>query len=395
MIVPPHNPLEAVTHPDPYPYYADLVANRPLYRDETLGVWVASSAATVTAVLNSDLCKVRPTTQPVPASLVGSSAADIFRHLIRMNDGQKHNPMKGAVSRALQSVSTARIAEEGRRAARLLAEELEPQTHHARLADFAYRMPVYVIGGLLGIPQEQLPQTALWINDFARCMTAASTPEQVELGKRAAGPLLDLLHTVLSAQEAEHSDSLLIRMVQEARRANCLDRDVVVANAIGLLWQPYEATSGLIGNTLMALAGHPHAYAAVLADPAALDAAIQEVLRYDPSIQNSSRYLADNGTVAGQEMKAGDSVLVVLAAANRDPAANAEPERFDIFRKARRLFIFGSGVHACPGEALAAMIARAGVEQLIRSGIDLSQLPAAVGYRRANIRVPLFAGGER
>lgn len=394
MIVPPHNPLEAVTHPDPYPYYAGLVANRPLYRDEALGVWVASSAATVTAVLNSNLCKVRPAAQPVPAALVGSPAADIFRHLIRMNDGQRHDPMKGAVARALQSISAARIAEEGRRAAKLLAEELEPQTHHARLADFAYRMPVYVIGGLLGIPREQLPQTARWINDFARCMTAASTPEQVELGKRAAGPLLDLLHTVLSAQEAENSDSLLIRMVQEAKRANCLDRDVVVANAIGLLWQPYEATSGLIGNTLLALAGHPDAYAAVLDDPAALDAAIQEVLRYDPSIQNSSRYLADNGTVAGQEMQAGDTVLVVLAAANRDPAANAEPERFDIFRKARRLFIFGSGVHACPGEALAAMIARAGVEQLIQSGVDVSQLPEAGGYRRGNIRVPLFGGDE-
>ena len=99
MTPPPQNPIVAVTHPDPYPYYADLVASRPIYRDETAGLWIASSAAVVTAVLTSDLCRVRPPTEQVPSTLLGSSAADVFRHLVRMNDGQKHAPMKRAVDR--------------------------------------------------------------------------------------------------------------------------------------------------------------------------------------------------------------------------------------------------------------------------------------------------------
>ncbi|HEV8141500.1 MAG TPA: cytochrome P450, partial [Methylomirabilota bacterium] len=83
-VTPPSDPVAAVTHPDPYAYYADLVAHRPLYRDESLGLWVASSAAAVTAVLTNDRCRVRPTAEPIPVALVGSTAAEIFRHLVRM-----------------------------------------------------------------------------------------------------------------------------------------------------------------------------------------------------------------------------------------------------------------------------------------------------------------------
>jgi hypothetical protein len=68
----PPDPIAAVTHPDPYPFYADLAVRRPLYRDEALWLWVASSAAVVTAVLTSDLCRVRPPAEPVPAALLGS-----------------------------------------------------------------------------------------------------------------------------------------------------------------------------------------------------------------------------------------------------------------------------------------------------------------------------------
>src|SRR5689334_2899407 len=84
MQAPPLNAVAAVTHPDPYPYYADLVTSKPIAWDETAKLWVAVSATAVAAVLTSDLCRVRPPTEPVPSALLGSPAADIFRHLVRM-----------------------------------------------------------------------------------------------------------------------------------------------------------------------------------------------------------------------------------------------------------------------------------------------------------------------
>jgi len=83
----PRNPIEAVTHVNPYPYYADLVRRKPLYYDKTLKFWVASSADAVTAILTHDMCRLRPAAEPVPKVPLYSPAADIFRHMMRVTDG--------------------------------------------------------------------------------------------------------------------------------------------------------------------------------------------------------------------------------------------------------------------------------------------------------------------
>ena len=94
----PADPIAAVTHRDPYPYYADLVAARPIHRDDSLGLWVVCSAAAVTAVLDSPACLVRPPAEPVPRVLLGSPGGSIFGRLVRMNEGASHSTMKPAVS---------------------------------------------------------------------------------------------------------------------------------------------------------------------------------------------------------------------------------------------------------------------------------------------------------
>ena len=94
----PTNPIAAVTHRDPYPYYADLVAARPIHRDEPLALWVLSSAAAVKAVLDDPACQVRPPAPPVPGALLGSEAGAIFGRLVRMNEGPRHSALKPAVA---------------------------------------------------------------------------------------------------------------------------------------------------------------------------------------------------------------------------------------------------------------------------------------------------------
>src|SRR5215475_7883099 len=378
----PQDPIAAVTHPDPYPYYADLVAHMPLYYDDRLRLWVASSASVVTAALTNDLCRVRPATEPVPKSLLRSPAAEIFRHLVRMNDGERHCPFKQAVSAALASIDAAQAAQQSVKWARHLLEEGGPE----RPSRFAFHLPVYVVGSLLGIPEDRLHHTALWTGDFARCLAPASSPEQIERGKAAAAHLLQMFRDLLGSEEG-----LLSALAREAKRIGSEETDAIVANGIGFLSQTYEATAGLIGNTLLAMASRPEVCDQVCADPGLLRSLIQEVLRYDPPVQNTRRFLAEDGFVAGEKMMAGDAILVILAAANRDPSANPNPERFDIFRKDRRTFTFGVGAHACPGEALTTTIAKAGVERLIASGAAIERLPETMTYRASvNARIPIF-----
>lgn len=374
----PPDPIAAVTHPNPYPYYAHLMAEAPLYRDEALGLWVASSAAAVTGALSDDgLCRVRPVAEPVPQTLAGSPAGEIFGRLVRMTDGQDRCPLKNAVSAALASVDGPAAAEKSSRWARFLADEIGPKTSPELISSFAFELPSYTVLSLLGVPAERLAEAARWTADFALCFSPVASPEQIAEGKAAAGRILDLLRTL--------STGLMATLLQEARRFERDDPDAVVANAAGFLFQAYEATAGLIGNTLLALARHP--------ETAQVDlrSVVQEVQRYDPSVQNTRRFLARSGAVAGQEMEEGDVILVLLAAANRDPAANAQPDRFDPARQNRRLFTFGAGPHACPGEALATTIATAGVEAFLRSGVNPERLAENVTYRRSgNIRIPLF-----
>ncbi|GCE26532.1 cytochrome P450 [Dictyobacter alpinus] len=389
----PQDAIAAVTHHNPYPYYADLVAHKPLYYDQIKGYWIASSAAAVRAVLTSDLCRVRPLTEPVPKALLGSSAADIFQHLVRMNDGIKHCPFKRAITTTLTSIDTAQITELSRECAQSLFNEIEHEPISTRYVTFAFHLSVYVLASLIGVPRDQLRQTALWISDFVFCIAPASSPEQIERGKDAATRLLDLFRALVRSQEVgiKSSHSLLATLAGGARQMGSEDPAVIVANGIGFLSQAYEATAGLIGNTMLALTSHPQVYEQVRADPDLLRSVIAEVLRYDPPIQNTRRFLAHAGSIAEQEMKKGDVILVLLAAANRDPLANPHPEQFDIFRQDRQIFTFGTGPHACPGEAFAELIALAGLEKLINAGLDLESLARFATYRpSANARIAIL-----
>jgi cytochrome P450 len=383
----PRDPVAAVTHPDPYPYYASLVAERPVYREEALGLWVASSAAAVTAVLSSDLWRVRPPAEPVPRALLGSPAGDIFGHLVRMNDGPGHCPFKQAVSATLDSVDRIQAAEQSKTSARILSGELEPAADPRRLTEFAFRLPVHVVAGLLGVPPDRLRETAQWTDDFVRCLSPLSTLEQIEQSKTAAGRLLDLFGSLLAGRG---TGGLLGTLAAQARRLGREDVDVIVANGIGFLSQSYEATAGLIGNTLLVLISQPAVCEQVAGDPGLLRHVVQEVLRYDPPVQNTRRFLAASGEIDGQQMKEGDAILVVLAAANRDPQANPDAQRFEMLRENRRTFTFGAGAHACPGETLAASIAEAGVRQLLASGLRVEELERPRFRASANVRIPIW-----
>jgi cytochrome P450 len=360
-----------VTHPDPYPYYAGLVAGAPFHHDPGLGLWVAAGAPAVHAVLSSELARVRPPREPVPPGLMGSPAGEIFRHLVRMNDGVTHLRLKPGVSARLAMLDPARVREQAAAWAHHLAQEHDPAGADERVAEFAFRLPVYAVAALLGLAPDALGPVPGWVADFVRCLAPAATPEQVDRANTAAGELTRLVGALLRREAL----------------------DATVANTIGYLSQAYEATAGLIGNTLVALGRRPELRARLDAEPALLRAVVREVVRHDAPVQNTRRFLAGEGVIAGQALREGDSVLVVLAAANRDPAVNPDPDRFDPARRERQAYTFGLGAHACPGEALATAIAEAGVARLLAGGVEPGRLVERVRYRPSvNARIPLFGG---
>jgi cytochrome P450 len=388
----PRDPIAAVTHPDPYPYYARLVATRPFHRDDTLALWVACSAAAVTEVLGDPACLVRPPAEPVPRPLLGSAAGSIFGRLVRMNDGERHAALKPAVS-AVTSRIEAPVREQAKRWAEHLVETLEPARDRASIDPFAFSLSAYVLAGMLGVSPDRLADTTALVGDFARSIAPAATGEQLSRGAHAAGELIARFEALLGARGGAPAPTLLGDLDREVARAGRAEPDDVVANGIGFLSQAYEATAGLIGNTLVTM-GRLRPSGSRPAQREELAAIVREVVRYDPPVQNTRRFVARDTTIGAQVLKAGDVVLVVVAAANRDPLANPEPSSFDPARTSRQSFTFGAGPHACPGEAIATAIAEAGVAALLASGVEPARLAANVMYRQSgNTRVPIFNDG--
>jgi cytochrome P450 len=382
------HPLAAVTHPDPYPYYARL-AEMDLYRDETLGLWIAASAEAVSAVLTHPASRVRPSAEPIPVALLGSPAAEVFGRLVRMTDGARHAALKPAVTATLDGAAMQGLGAAADRWAARLAAGLDADGDASRLTEFAFALPAHVLGSGLGLSDDGVAAVVPLVEDLVRCVFPGGTPEQIERGRRSAGLLWERIAAALDAQSGTTAPSLLRSLAAHPGVED--DRAGAVANAIGFLAQAYDATAALIATTLLTLARQARPGGTPAAALDALPAFIDEVARFDSPVQNTRRFLAEPAAIAGRDLRAGDAVLVLLAAANRDPRANPDPNVFDPTRPAPRIFTFGVGPHACPGRLVATSITRAAVARLLLNGVDPARLDVGPAYRPSpNCRMPLL-----
>ncbi len=364
MSADPVDAVAAVVHPDPYPYYARLVARGGIARDEALGMWIATSATAVEAVLADKSLSVRPPAERIPPSIAGTAAGAIFSRFARMSDGPEHAARRDDAVRMLAAFDDDRVASASREHAEGLAPELAAE-------EFMILLPLQVVGALLGIPAALLPGATAQTRAFVGSFVAAPGSGAAKRGANAAAGLLELVGPVTGSGPGVVDDA--------------------VANGIGLLVQSGEATAALMANTLLALASRDELRAVARSDSALLGDIVREVARFDAPVQNTRRWALVPTTITGQDIAAGDAILVVLAAANRDPVANADPDRFDPIRPERRTFTFGSAAHACPGEALSIAIATAGVGELLRLRREPALPRTGVSYHPSiNIRRARF-----
>lgn len=312
----PADPLAAVTHADPYPYYAGLAARPTLDYDERLQLWIAAHPALVRDVFAHPDCRVRPVHEPVPAAIAGS-AGNVFGALVRMNDGERHAAPKAALKRALAALPDETVAA---RAAHVAASMAAGGIGDARgMNDFVSGVPVCTMASLLGFSDLQLTGIGRATGKFVACLSPLATGEQIAAAHRAADELLAALDDLAPGplHRGEWDDP-------QARRANLL----------GLLSQTCEATAGLLGNSIVALLRG--------ADRADV---VRRTIRADPSIHNTRRFAACDLFLGGAHVKQGQGILLVLAPLGAEHG-------------------FGHGRHACPGQALAETIVTQAIKAL-------------------------------
>lgn len=384
--------VNAACHPDPYPYYASLRAGPALIFDTELKCWIASRAAIVQQVLESPVCAVRPVAEAVPRNIVGGAAGEIFSHLMRMNEGQAHALPKQVMQSSLRKLDLSGIAAYAQQHATQLAGKYEVVTGRG-LTQYLFDLPVHVMGSILGFAEDTLPTLASWMADFVRCLSPLSTAEQIDATHVAARALQSSFRQLLQDSQAR-PHGFLADLQNEAAQAGWQHADGILSNLIGLLSQTYEATAGLAGNCLTALQTHPGILNNLFADAGTLRQKLRElvseVARYDAPVQNTRRFVTQACDIAGTSLQAGDVIVVLLAAANRDAAANADPDALQLYRPDRKVFSFGHGHHACPGQHIAEQISASCLHHLLC--VPVFELSASRWTYRPSLngRIPIF-----
>jgi cytochrome P450 len=341
-------PLTAVTAEDPYPYYRSLTANHPFAYDDRISAWVAASARSVDAVLNNRALRVRPASEPVPNAIAGSILGEIFASMARMTDGPRHDALRAKVDGLVARIDLEQLTIVARSCAQRLANDLSSDDPQA-LTAFLYLMPASTMAIAVGL--EPQPETLAAIRDFARAIAPGCSDADLERGIVAASELL--------------------------QRWGRNDEPELAAARFGILFQTYDATAGLIGNTLVRLAIDARA-ANTKQRASNLDALLERTLHDDAPIQNTRRFAAKDTVVLEHVVRAGQTILVLLAAANHD-------------RSGERTYTFGVGAHACAGAQVATTVARAAVDAVLAHNIDLAALRVGGYHPSINARIPVFA----
>lgn len=351
-------PFEAATHAAPYPYYSHLREKTDLFFDPDLGLWVACGAAAVEAILQQPDCRVRPEHEPVPRAIAQGPAGDVFARLMRMNEGARQQCPRAAIEPALmavpvQNVETLVCSLVGR--ADLGAESLN---------GLMFSLPVSVLAAMMGFQAVQLPSVASLTRDFVACLSPLSNACQLRSADDAATRLSQMLNALLNGQQPK--SDFLADICRACTASNWQDQDALIANLIGVLSQTCEAGAGLIGNTLVALQQQPGLLEEVTRTPTQINELVAEVARFDSPVQNTRRFVTRQCTIGDSVLHAGDTVLLLLASANRDPHSNPDPDRFLLRRTHRTIYSFGHARHQCPGQQLALTIAAQSILALLQ-----------------------------
>jgi pimeloyl-[acyl-carrier protein] synthase len=342
---------------DPYPYYEAYRGSEPLMRAADT-IWFCLSHRDVTAMLRNPVLssnETRATTE------LGVKELSLVRtQSLLFMDPPDHTRLRGLISRAFtpRRVQGLRYTIE-----QMCAALLDDIAASAGLGEpfdlierLAYPLPVQVICSLLGVPAADEAVFTGWSRALSRSIDPSilrSAEDDRAIDEAEVG-LHDYLSDLLAARHASPGDDLLSDLLAVQDGTDRISPAEVVSLAMLLLVAGHETTVNLIGNGTLALLRNPSQLERLLAAPELVPGAVEELLRFDSPVQISQRVVTEDMELAGRRVRAGDEIVLMLGAANRDPAVFAGAATLDVTRSgAHRHVAFGGGIHHCLGAALA------------------------------------------
>jgi cytochrome P450 len=384
---PSFEPSAADLVANPYAVYAALRERAPVFYSKALRGWMLTRHDDVRwalgdASLSND--RVTPFFERLPPAVREAIGQQGVGFSLAMNfaDPPLHTRLRALVGRAFVPSASARLRPTVEAIADELLDRVDPQAFDL-VAEVANALPVLVIGRLLGTPDADYLKLKRWSDDVAALIGgAANTPDKLGLAFGALRELRPYFADLVAARRIAPRDDLVSAWIQAVEKEEHLDDEELVATAILVLGAGHETTTNLIGNGAWLLLREPATWRRLVADPARVASAIEEVLRYECPVQNQGRIAKEDIALRGVTIPKGSLVQCMIGAANRDPAVFVDADRFDIDRVENKHLGFGYGIHFCIGAALARLEAHVVFTKLIdRWGDRLTLRGGPIAWR--------------
>ncbi len=345
--------LDPAFREDPYPILAQIRRERPVRHDTEFGFFLLTRHEDVSNALRN------PDFLTDPRNNVENGFDRRFLYIegrevsMLLMDEPEHRRLRDLVRRPFTPRAIEKVRKRVREVARRVVGEID-EGDFDLAARVASPIPTIVIAELLGIDPEHHGQFKTWSDAMIKtAFSPFGDPADVAAAEDAFSSLQAFFFKEIEQRHSHPGSDLISAMVASDENGDRLSHEEIASLCNLLLVAGNSTTSDLIGNAVMALLHNPAELTKLRARPELMNNAVEEVLRYDSPVTNSGRIAHQDIEIRGITIPRGEAIAVSLAAANRDPEAYANPDRFDIERKDIQVQSFGGGRHFCLGAHLA------------------------------------------
>src|SRR5438874_3532023 len=385
-------PLDPAFAGDPQPALDALRKREPVHHDTQFERWVLSRHDDVDALLRDRSLAVDPR-KANAGTFMANFAGDYSDHdpSILLLDPPEHTRLRSIVTKAF----TPRAIEEMRpRIQQIIDELLDPVADRASfdlIASFAGPLATIVIAEMLGVDPDRRADFKRWSDDGVMSFDPTISPEMRQRVVDSSAELDAYFREAITERRTEPRTDLITSMIAAEDNGQHMTDDQLVTMCALLLAAGNVTTTDLIGNGVHALLSHPDQLQKLRKQPALIHNAIEEVLRYDSPVTETARIPMSDTQIDGCPMRAGESIVPLLHAANHDPAVYPDPHRFDITRADTHHHSFGGGAHFCLGAPLARVETQMAIATLVqrfptlhlgRGPLEYRTLPGFQGFAR-------------
>ncbi|MFF0127118.1 cytochrome P450 [Streptomyces mirabilis] len=354
----------------PYAVYDRLRDTAPVHRvagTDGNPAWLVTRYEDVREALANPLLSMDKK-HALPGSYQGLSLPPALDANLLNMEAPDHTRIRRLVVRAFTARRIEQLRTPVRETADRLLDALGRHGSADLIAAYAAPLPITVICDLLGIPGEHRRDFRAWTD-----VLVAPDPARPGAAKEAVAAMLGFLTQLLADKRKKPADDLLCDLIAVRDEGDRLSEDELMSLAFLILFAGYENTVQLIGNAILGLLTHPDQLAALRANPERFPNAVEEFARHEgPALLAIRRFPVEDVTIGAVTVPAGETVLLSLAAANRDPARFSDPERLDLGRDASGHLALGRGIHYCVGAPLARLETEIAVSALLERLPDLA-----------------------